>query len=400
MNLALALIALVAAASPARADSAYSFSPTAVEGSARAVGIGGATVASPKDYSAVFVNPAGLGGLAGDGVDFGSDSNNIDNFVVDTTNSKSKALNDPLKFSFFGFRYVTTNGWGFGFATQTPYELDDTFSGTAKVPKGQKGQSGQDQTEIKAQTQIYTIAAAKSFLDQRLSVGLAANYIYVNESYDFQPVFTTTAPIHQYVANDAFSADVGLLGAPWPWLDVGAAYKMGWRVPFDSARNGAAIGTAGRVSAFRDAKVPDKVAVGLRWHPNRYISALVQGNYSFAMRDTVVVGSGLFPGGTGVLTIGQKNIVDGHWGLEFVPVDENDLTFKVWAGGYLEDTGLQGGFTRYHRTAGFSLSPWAINLSMAIDDTNLYNNFTVGLGVDMLETAQRVCKRFGCSLPL
>ena len=25
-----------------------------------------------------------------------------------------------------GFRYVTTNGWGFGFATQTPYQLDDT----------------------------------------------------------------------------------------------------------------------------------------------------------------------------------------------------------------------------------------------------------------------------------
>lgn len=381
-------------------SAAYDFAPTSVEGSAREVGIAGATIASPKDYSAVFINPAGLGGIAGDGVDFGSDSNSIDNFVVDPSNPKSKALNDPLNFSFFGFRYVSDSGWGFGVAKQTPYHLDDVFSGTAKTPKGSKLRGQQDQTEVTARTDIYTLAAAKSFLDKRLSVGLALNYIKVNESYDFTPVFNTSAPVHTVSGDDTFSTDLGLLGSPWPWLEVGAVYKMGWRAGFDPSLNKGAIGTSGTVNAFRDGKSPDKLQLGLRWHPNKYFSFMTQANYRLAMKNTFVVGSGLFPGASGQLASGQSSAIDGHWGVEVVPIDEPGLTFKMWAGGYLENTGLQGGFQRYHRTAGFGFNPWFWSLSMAVDDATLYNNFTVGLGIDLLEAASRVSRRIGYQLPL
>ncbi len=378
----------------------YDLAPTAVEGSAREIGIGGATIASPKDYSAVFINPAGLGGLAGDGIDFGSDSNNVDNFVVDPSNPNSKALNDPLRFSFFGFRYVKADGWGFGVAKQTPYDLDDIFSGTAKTPKGSKLRGQQDQTEIKAHTDIYTVAGGKSFLDKRLSVGLALNYVKVHESYDFTPVFATTAPVHAADERDTVSADLGLLGQPWPWLQLGAVYKMGWRASFDSSHNNAAIGTSGTVNAFRDGQAPDRFEFGLRWHPNKYFSFMAQTNYRLAMKNTTVVGSGLFPGSSGQLSSGQSNSVDGHWGMEVVPIDEPGLTVKFWGGGYMEDTGLQGGFRRYHRTAGVGFSPWFWSLSMAVDDATLYNNFTVGLGIDILEAASRVSKRLGYNLPL
>lgn len=397
------LLASVAALAPGRAGAqatAYDFAPTAVEGSAREVGIGGATVASPKDYSAVFINPAGLGGLAGDGIDFGSDSNSIDNFIVDPSDPRSKALNDPLRFSFFGFRYVTSRGWGFGAAAQAPYDLDDTFAGTAKTPKGSKLRGQQDQTEIKAQTHIYTLAAARSFFDKKLSVGAAVNYIKVHESYDFTPVFTTTSPVHLAADRDAFSGDLGLLGEPWPWLQLGAVYKMGWHASFDSSLNDGAIGTAGTVNAFRNGKSPDRVELGLRWHPNKHFSFMAQTNYRLAMKNTAVVGSGLFPGSSGQLLSGQSNSIDGHWGVEVVPIDEPGLTFKMWAGGYLEDTGLQGGFRRYHRTAGVGFSPWFWSLSMAVDDASLYNNFTVGLGIDLLEAASRVSKRMDWKLPL
>lgn len=392
---------LATTAGSARAQStAYDFAPTAVEGSAREVGIGGATVASPKDYSAVFINPAGLGGLAGDGVDFGSDSNSIDNFVVDTSDSKSKALNDPLRFSFFGFRYVTTGGWGFGVAKQTPYDLDDVFSGTAKTPKGSSLRGQQDQTEIKAHTDIYTVSAARSYLDKKLSVGLALNYIKVHESYDFAPVFNTTAPVHTSADRDTVSADIGVLGQPWPTLQVGAVYKMGWRAGFDPSLNNSTVGTSGTVNAYRDGKAPDRFQVGFRWHPNKIFSFMAQTNYRLAMKNTGVVGSGLFPGTSGQLASGQSNALEGHWGAEIVPIDEPGLTVKFWAGGYLEDTGLQGGFRRYHRTAGLGFSPWFWSLSMAVDDANLYNNFTVGLGIDLLEAASRFSKRTGWALPL
>ena len=394
-----AVAAALATAAQAQ-STAYDFAPTAVEGSAREIGIGGATIASPKDYSAVFINPAGLGGLAGDGIDFGSDSNNVDNYVVDPSDPKSKAINDPLRFSFFGVRYVTSGGWGFGLAKQTPYDLDDVFSGTAQTPKGSKLRGQQDQTEIKAHTDIYSLAGAKSFLDKKLSVGVALNYIRVHESYDFSPIFTTTAPIHAADEKDTFSADIGLLGQPWDWLQVGAVYKMGWRAAFDPSHNNAAIGTSGTVNAFRDGKAPDRFELGLRYHPNNIFSFMVQTNYRMAMQGTTIVGSGLFPGASGELTSGQSGALDGHWGVEIVPIDEPDLTFKMWAGGYVEDTGLQGGFRRYHRTAGFGFSPWFVSLSMAVDDAVLYNNFTVGLGIDLLEAASRVSKRTGWALPL
>ena len=402
---AAAVLLLALPASGWAANSAYNFSPTAVEGSARAVGTGGSILASPKDYSAVFVNPAGLGGLAGDGVDFGSDSNSIDNFVVDVSNPKARALNDPLKFSFFGFRYVTENGWGFGFAEQTPYQLDDAFSGTTKVTRGGRGGgtvTGKDSTEIKATTTIYTLAAAKSYLDKRLSVGLAANYIQLSESYDFQPGLAGGTPVsHLRATNDAFSADVGLLAQPYKWLQAAAVFKMGWRVPFEASRNADALGSNNLpVQAFRDGKSPDKLSLGLRWAPSRYFSLMTQSNIVFGMKDTAVVGSGLFPGVDGSLSVGQTTTIDGHWGFEVIPVDEPDLTMKFWAGGYLENTGIQGGYTRYHRTAGASFQPWFLGLSMAIDDAELYNNFTVGLGIDMLEVAQRVSKKYGWKLPL
>lgn len=406
MRLGFALVALGVLAAPAAADtSAYSFYPTAVEGSARNVGLGGASLAYPKDYSAVFVNPAGLGGLAGDGIDFGSDSSSIDNFVVDTSNPSSKAVNDPIKFSFYGLRYVSPDGWGWGFAAQTPYQFDDLFNGTTKVIGKKSGggtitTTGLDQTEIQALTHIYSVAVAKTYLDKRLSLGMTVNYIQATERYDFTPVFATTAPVHLSATNDALSADLGLLARPAPWLQVAAVYKMGYRVAFDPARNNKTTGTRGNTTAFRDAETPDRLSLGLAWLQSRYFRAFVSGDLVIPTKNTVVVGSGLSPTGNDVLRVGATETLDGHWGLEFIPVDEPDLTVRFWGGGYFEDTAIQGGYRRYHRTAGLAFEPWFLNFNVADDDSELYNNFTIGVGVDILGVASRISKTTGWGLPI
>lgn len=378
----------------------YDFYPTAVEGSARYVGLGGSIVADPNDYSASFVNPAGLAGLSGDGVDFGSDSNNIDNLLVDPSQPNAKALNDPLSFSFYGARFVTGDGWGIGIAAQTPYKVKDSFNGTVKVSQNHQILSGQDQSQIQAQSHIYTVAAGREFLDKKLAIGLAVNYIQVAEQYDFSPVFSGTAPAHLNATQDALSLDVGVIARPWKPLKLGAVYKMGYRAPFDATRNLSAQGTFGPVAAFRDGKSPDRLSVGMAWSPNHYWNFYTQGDLVLGINDSVVIGSNLFPNATNILFIQRKDTLTGHWGLEFVPIDTSDLSVKFWAGGYLEDTGIQGGFTRYHRTAGFGLSPWFLSLNMAIDDTNLYDNFTIGLGVDMLQVASRIAKTYGWKLPI
>lgn len=396
------LIALAAAA-PLRGQTApprYDLLNTAVGGSARNVSLGGAAVAFPSDYTSSFVNPAGLGGLANDGVDFGSDSNNIDNFVVDLSNPKSRAINDPINYSFVGARFVTSD-WGFAVSEQTPYNLDSQFTGDqVKTKRGAiKFSDNQDQTEIKVQDHVYTVAGARTFLDRRLSLGLAVNYIQVYESYDFNPItnFNTIAPIHVNATNDAVSADFGVLWRPVDWLQLGAAYKMGYRVPFDDSRNaGLPLG----VSVFHDGKYPDRVSAGFMWRPAKSLRVFGQSNYVRAMKDTVVVGSGLFPTNASTVGVGRYETIDAHWGMELIPIDEPDITIKLWAGGYLEQTGIQGGYYRYHRCAGLGFSPWFLSSSVGVDDTELYNNFVVGLGVDMLSVAQRVAKKYHLNLPI
>ncbi len=76
--------ALLPLATAAGAASTYNVFPTAAIGTARTVALGGATSAvDPDGYEAVFANPAGMSGMAGRGLDFGSDGNSVDNFVVD-----------------------------------------------------------------------------------------------------------------------------------------------------------------------------------------------------------------------------------------------------------------------------------------------------------------------------
>ena len=381
------------------AQGSYNISPTAVTGSARNVALGGAMVASPDGYTTSFINPAGLGGHAGTGIDFGSDSNMIDNSVVDLDNPKSQALNNPIKYSYYGVRFANEDGWGYGFSVGTPFSLDNKFQGTSRVKKGAFIQTGQDQTELQVNDQTYTVAVGRSFLDKRLAVGLAVNYIQVSETYDFTPVFNTTAPIHQVATNDTFALDVGAIARPCSWLQVGAVYKMGSRVAFDQQRNNNLPSTSGAFP-FRDTKTPDKLSLGLVWLPHEKFRFFAQTTYALSMQDGLVVASGLFPNTANVVQAGRYATLDGHWGAEFVPIDTPDLTFKLWAGGYLEESGIAGGYHRYHRTAGFGLAPWFWSLNMAVDDSSLYNNFVVGLGVDILQLAARIAKANGWKLPI
>ena len=45
-------------------------------------------------------------GVTGTGFDFGSDGNTVDNFVVDLNDPKSRSLNIPIKYSYYGARLV------------------------------------------------------------------------------------------------------------------------------------------------------------------------------------------------------------------------------------------------------------------------------------------------------
>lgn len=404
MRSAFLLLALAAApvafAASAPAPAPYSVLPTAAIGTARTVALGGASNAvDPDGYEAVFANPAGMSGLAGTGLDFGSDGNSVDNVIVDLSDPRSRTLNAPFKYSYGGARYVTAGGWGLGAAVQTPFNYDDFFNGRTRVVRGQTSfvNSG-DQNDVRTEGGAYSLGAGKSFLDGKLGVGVDVNYIQARTDYAYTPASPSSAPFSRWASNDAFTADAGLLGQPRRWLRVGLMYKMGYRIPFNNSNN---AGLPVAFSAFRDLKSPDILALGLRLAPYENLRLFLQGRVIFGMPDTVVSGSGVFPGTTGnTVATGRFTRLDGGWGIEYVPYDVDDLTVKLRAGGYFENTGLEGGYTRYHRTAGFAFEPWVMSLSMAIDDAEYYNNFVVGFGVDLLGVAKRVSKMYGWNLPL
>lgn len=384
--------------------SAYSIFNPAASGSARTVALGGAVGAIVDDYAATFTNPAGLAGLRGGGLDFGSDSNQADNFVVDLDDPKSRSLSVPLRYSYFGVRYITDSGWGIGFAQQAPFQDDSTFAGTTtRRVTGRRGSTtivvapSSDETETQLTANTYTLAVGRRLLDGKLGVGAALDFNRVVESFEFRPL-GGSATFDRRITRDNVSGDFGAVARPVKWLQAGLVYKMGYRVGFDASLNRSL--PQGTVF-FHDVKMPDRFAASLAWLPHSKFSLFAQGDYVPGMRDTFVVGSGISPNSPeSVVEAGRYATFAGRWGAEVIPIDEPDLTFKLWAGGYLENTGIQGGYSRYHRTAGFGLSPWFLSLSMAVDDTENYNNFVVGLGVDLLQASSRVAKRYGWKLPL
>lgn len=401
MRRGLLAAALLGFATAARgAAGTYDVLSTAALGTARTVALGGASSAvDPDGYEAVFANPAGMSGMAGKGLDFGSDGNSVDNVVVDLNNPNSRQLDVPFKYSYGGARYVTDSGWGIGAAVSTPFNYDDAFNGATKVVKKQPSfvASG-DQNDVHTQGTSYAVGGGRGFLDGRFGVGASLNYSSAKTDYAFTPASTSSAPFARSVVNDAISLDAGLLGAPYKWLRVGLLYKMGYRIPFNNSHN---VGLPVAFTAYRDLKTPDRLLLGLRLTPYENVRIFLQGRIVFAMKDTFVSGSGVFPNATGnTVASGQATTLDGGWGVEYVPYDVDDLTIKLRAGGYFENTGLEGGYTRYHRTAGFAFEPWFLSISMAIDSAEFYDNFVVGFGVDLLGAAKRMSRTYGWNLPL
>lgn len=393
-------VLLTLAAVSARAEGGYDAFGAAVSGSARDVALGGATIpVDPDGYEAVFANPAGLSGLAGRGIDFGSDGNTVDNFVVDPNDPKARSLDVPIKYSYGGVRFVSDSGWGFGFAASTPFDSDNEFEGTTKIVKRKQTFVGTgDQNDVHSTASAYTVAGGRSFLDGKVGAGVGLTYTRARTAYAYTPVVTPGSPFSRSVVSDAVSLDAGVMGTPTDWLRLGAVYKMGYRLPFDAANN---QGLPVAFTAFRDLQTPDRVLFGARIAPRKDLRLFVDGRVVFGMKDTLVSGSGSFPGQPGnTVADGRTTTLDGGFGVEWVPYDVDDLTIKLWGGGYFENTGVEGGYTRYHRTGGLSFQPWFLSFSVAIDDAPLYDNFVVGLGVDLLQVGKRLSKTYGWNLPL
>lgn len=372
---------------------------TAVTGSARHVALGGAVVAAPDGYAMVFLNPAGLAGLTGAGIDFGSDGNRVANFLPDLNDPQQRTLGAEITYSYAGARYIRSSGWGFGYVVQEPYVTDESYLDLTPIRKPAVATPPPfaNETRTRLSLRAHTAAYGRAFLDKRLGLGVALNWIEGRERYDFS--LAHQAP-HVSAKDSArtVTADLGALARPADWLQLGAVYRMGYRLNFDEGLN---AGLPGGADWFRDVKVPHRVIFGAALWPQRRLRLYAQGTRTFRTSDTAAPGSALFPGQSQeVVSVGQNDFSSWHWGAEVIVFKRADLTVKAWGGGYYEETGVEGGFARYHNTAGLQYSPWFFDFSLAVDRAALYDNFSVGLGVDVLALIERIAKRRGWKLPV
>src|SRR5581483_2083830 len=191
----------------------------------------------------------------------------------------------------------------------------------------------------------------KTFSDGLYGLGLAFHYNTITERYD---VSAPTGAQSTMQTGDGLSADLGALWHPFSWFNAGAAYHMGYRIRFDTSVNNSLLppDPSIRTRAYRDVTVPHRVVTGIGFLPyGEKIRVLLQGDFMPKSGDSVLVGSGLFSGQGGSVAEGRYNAFGFHWGLESIPVHYSDLCVKFWAGGYWEDTRIQGGYSRYHNTA-------------------------------------------------
>ena len=83
-------------------------------------------------------------------------------------------------------------------------------------------------------------------------------------------------------------------------------------------------------------------------------------------------------------TVGEKVTLQPRIGFDYRWIDLNWLEGRISAGSYYEMSRIADTESRVHGTLGFEVNPSVFNLGVALDRASNYNNFTAGIGIDII----------------
>ncbi len=306
------------------------------------------------NYVGVIDNPAGLAMAA--------DSNGIQfsgNIIQDGFVQPYLSMVSSNNYSVMATPYP----WGFGFSAWSPQEEGNRF---------RFGSLAGDQIDLNLKIWEYRWAAARTFFDNRLSLGGAVVLSQARESMSFPDEPVATGANH--FTKDAYTAGFSLgamLQLPKRWL-LGVNYSSPLRQSFEAADQPG----RGVENFFQPVQTPQRVAFGAAWVPNRAFRAAV-GLYFMGSMDSTAL---LTDDGR---TAGARWTAQPRAGLAYTVADFKYYKAYLHFGSYFESSRTAGFGDRTHFTGALDLNLWFFNIGWGVDKAREYRNFIYTAGIDI-----------------
>lgn len=328
----------------------YSHAP---QGSARALGLGGAYTGLSDDAAGVIYNPAGL--ALGN---FHFDVGKTDNF---TFNKETDINNDgildgvPFQYQFNSFA-LKLGSLAMAIAISTPYQANMI---------GTFGSFQTAQIQILSQDLILAYQLASS-----ISLGVLARSETLKESY-FQvgsPAIETSSKASSYI--------LGFSYRPEKTLGFGISYTPKTVIDIDTNINqkissGFTDPTSGW---FQGIVFPQKITLGGFYGGSENIVYIADLDFITAPENTVYVKSPFTTSANTFTQIKTYTFQIPHGGIEFTLLKDDKKKFIWRVGGYREPARVVGADDRLHVTMGVEVRMGPIVASASMDETNGFSN--------------------------
>jgi hypothetical protein len=314
--------------------------------------MGGATVGLADTFLAGTSNPGGLALAMGVG-----DTNITKNTIRDAntqdygdlitpTQSLGAALNlYPWTFSLG----VIPIGWEGQY-----YYLPPTAGA------GFTGQSA----HLVAESHEFRVAAARSFFDNRLGVGMSAN-IGVGEEEIQMP--------SQNFDDDRHAAAIGATwGATWQFPNrilLGASYTLPMHYNINTNNSPEFPGY------FQSLDTPSRLEFGLGWISNRFFRGDLQ-----LSRIGETPNAALLSNDANL--VGLNNTWQPKLGAAYIFMDYRRYMGTLFTGGYLESSRIDFAGNRFHKTVGLEMKASIFTVGVGIDAAPSYQNSFYSVGID------------------
>ena len=198
------------------------------EHGARAMGMGGAFVAMPRDASAIYHNPAGLSFLEGANILLGSTL--IAPSTTFTGPTPSTASTDMVSQTFFPSNlyvtYTMQNGLAFGVGVFSPYALGTEWAGNWA------GRHLSVKSDLRT---FYINPTISCKVSDQMSLGIGASYVLgsvvLERKLPFIPLPDGTFKLEGRGTGINFNA--GIIWKPTEAISLGLTYRAETKIEFD-----------------------------------------------------------------------------------------------------------------------------------------------------------------------
>ncbi|MGK5087686.1 hypothetical protein WDW86_09020 [Bdellovibrionota bacterium FG-2] len=325
-----------------------------VRGDLRTVGMAGAMVGLADSYVGVIDNPAGLAMTA--------DSNGIQfsgNVIQDGFVQPYLAMVSSNNYSLMATPYP----WGFGFSLWSPQEEADRF---------RFGSVGGDRIDVSLKIWEYRWAVARTFWDNRFSLGGALALSQARESMGF-PEDTVVSGASVFT-KDVYALGFtlgGLVQLPKRGL-LGVSYISPLRQSFEAADQPG----RGVENFYQPVQTPQRLAFGGAWIPNRVFRASAGMYFMGSMENTALMSDDS-------KTVGARWTAQPRVGLAYTAADFKYYKAYLHLGSYFESSRTAGYGDRMHFTGAVDLNLWFVNLGWGVDKAREYRNFIYTAGIDI-----------------